>query len=87
MSIHKSKGVIFMGNYSMDKIRNICFTGHGRAGKTTLCEAILFHAGAIDRFGNVADGTTAMDFDAEETKRNFSISTAVAPAEWKGCKL
>ena len=76
-----------MGNYSMDKIRNICFTGHGRAGKTTLCEAILFHAGAIDRFGNVADGTTAMDFDAEETKRNFSISTAVAPAEWKGCKL
>ena len=40
-----------MGNYSMDKIRNICFTGHGRAGKTTLCEAILFHAGAIDRFG------------------------------------
>ncbi len=76
-----------MGNFSMDKIRNICFTGHGRAGKTTLCEAILFHAGAIDRFGNVADGTTAMDFDAEETKRNFSISTAVAPAEWKGHKL
>lgn len=76
-----------MGTFSMDKIRNICFTGHGRAGKTTLCEAMLFHAGAIDRFGNVADGTTTMDFDAEETKRNFSISTAVAPVEWKGHKL
>ena len=58
-----NKGVIFMGTFSMDKIRNICFTGHGRAGKTTLCEAMLFHSGAIDRFGNVADGTTTMDFD------------------------
>lgn len=76
-----------MSKYPADKIRNVCLVGHGRAGKTTLCEAMLYHAGAIDRFGNVADGTTTTDYDPEETKRNFSISTAVAPFEWKGYKV
>lgn len=47
-----------MGNFKPEKIRNICFAGHGRSGKTTLCEAMLFHAGAVDRYGSTADGTT-----------------------------
>ena len=76
-----------MGNFKPEKIRNICFAGHGRSGKTTLCEAMLYHAGAVDRFGSVADGTATMDFDPEETKRSFSISTAVAPLEYKDCKM
>lgn len=76
-----------MSKYPADKIRNICLTGHGRAGKTTLCEAMLYSAGATDRYGNVADGTTVMDYDPEEVKRNFSISTSVAPLEWKGNKI
>lgn len=76
-----------MNNFTADKLRNLCLAGHGRAGKTTLCEAMLYHSGAIDRMGNVAEGNTTTDYDLEETKRNFSISTAVAPVEWKGCKI
>ena len=57
-----------MGNFSAGQLRNICFAGHGRAGKTTLLEAMLFHSGAIDRMGSVSEGTTTSDFDAEETK-------------------
>lgn len=76
-----------MGNFKTEKIRNICLAGHGRSGKTTLCEAMLYLSGATDRFGNVADGTATMDYDPEEIKRNFSISTAVAPVEYKGYKI
>ena len=76
-----------MGNFKPEKIRNICFAGHGRSGKTTLCEAMLFHAGAVDRYGSTADGTATMDYDPEETKRNFSISTAVAPLTYKDVKI
>ena len=76
-----------MKNYETGKIRNICLLGHGRAGKTTLAEAMLFNSGAIDRFGNVADGSTTTDYDPEEIKRKFSISTAIAPVEWKGYKF
>lgn len=76
-----------MKNYTSENIRNICLMGHGSAGKTMLAEAMLFNAKATDRFGNVIDGTTVCDFDAEETKRTISINAAVAPFEWKGKKV
>lgn len=76
-----------MKSYETGKIRNICFAGHGRSGKSTLCEAILYRSGAIDRMGSTDDGTSVMDFDPEEAKRSFSISTSVAPAEWKDYKI
>lgn len=76
-----------MGKFKAEKIRNICFAGHGRSGKTTLCEAMLFYSGGTDRFGSVADGTSVMDYDPEEIKRNFSISTTVAPVEYKEYKI
>jgi elongation factor G len=60
---------------------------HGGAGKTTLAEAMLYNTGVLDRFGKVPDGTTTTDFDAEEIKRHISIGTAVAPCEWKDCKI
>jgi elongation factor G len=75
-----------MKNYTMDAIRNIAVMGHGKCGKTTLTEAMLYNAGAVDRLGVVADGPTVTDYDAEETKRGFSISTALAPIEWKDMK-
>ena len=65
-------------------IRNVCILAHGSAGKTSLAEAMLHNAGASDRFGKVADGTTVMDFDPEEIKRKISINTAVASFDWKG---
>ncbi len=75
-----------MKNYTMEAIRNVVVMGHGKCGKTTLVEAMLHNAGATDRFGKVADGTTTTDYDQEEIKRQFSISTAIAPVEWKDMK-
>ena len=75
-----------MKNYAMEAIRNVVVMGHGKCGKTTLVEAMLYNAGATDRFGKVADGTTTTDYDQEEIKRQFSISTSIAPFEWKDMK-
>lgn len=76
-----------MKDFSTIAIRNVCLTSHGGAGKTTLAEAMLFNSGAIDRMGKVMDGNTTTDFDPEEIKRQISISTSLAPCEWKDCKL
>lgn len=76
-----------MKDYTVEKLRNICLMSHGGAGKTTLAEAMLFNTGVLDRFGKVLDGTTTTDYDPEEIKRKISISTAIAPCEWKDCKI
>jgi elongation factor G len=46
--------------------------GPGGAGKTSLAEALLFAAGAIDRQGNVAAGTTVGDSSPEARSRGGS---------------
>lgn len=76
-----------MKQYGAKKIKNIVIAGHSGAGKTSLAEAMLFLAGATDRLGKTADGNTVCDFDPEEIKRKASVSTAVAPIEWSGCKI
>ena len=76
-----------MKDYQAKNIRNISVVGHGSEGKTTLVEALLFTAGAIDRQGRVEDGSTTTDFEAEEIKRQISISAAMAPLEWKNTKI
>ena len=76
-----------MKNYDAKDIRNVVLAGHASKGKTTLAEALLSCAGATERFGKVADGTTVMDYDAEEKKRGVSISSAVAPVEYKNKKI
>ncbi len=76
-----------MKDYTVDKLRNVCIMSHGGAGKTTLAEAMLFNTGVLDRFGKVNDGNTTSDYDPEEIKRKISISTSIAPCEWKDCKI
>ncbi|MDR3729488.1 MAG: elongation factor G [Oscillospiraceae bacterium] len=74
-------------SYSVQNIRNVCLLGHGGNGKTALAESLLYMTGAIDRMGKAADGNTVCDYDAEEIRRQISISTSVAPLEYKGCKI
>lgn len=61
--------------------------GHGGTGKTTLVEALLFEAGAIDRLGRVDDGNATTDYDPEEIRRKHSINLALAPLQWRGYKV
>ena len=76
-----------MKDYQAQDIRNVVIAGHGGRGKTTLAEAMLFLSGATDRLGKVADGNTVMDYDPEEKKRKISVSSAVAPLEWRDVKI
>ena len=76
-----------MNTYKMENIRNIAVMGHGKCGKSSIIESMLFNSGAINRIGRNLDGTLVSDYDTEEIKRQMSISTAIAPVEWKDMKL
>ena len=76
-----------MNVYTTDKIRNVVILGHGGAGKTSLVEAMAYLSGITNRLGNITDGTTLSDYDKEEQKRKFSISTTMAPIIWGDTKV
>lgn len=76
-----------MKNYSVEKIRNVGLFSHGGHGKTTLAEAMLFDAGAINRLGRVDDGTTTSDYDPEEIRRHISVQLSLLPLEWSDTKI
>lgn len=74
-------------SYSAQNIRNVALLGHAGNGKTSLAESMLFLTGGTDRLGKVPDGNTVCDSDSEEQKRQTTISLAVAPVEYNGCKI
>ena len=76
-----------MDVFRTDRIRNVVLLGHGGAGKTTLAEGMAYLSGITSRMGKVTDGNTISDFDKEEIKRKFSISTSVIPIEWGKVKI
>ena len=73
--------------YTTDRIRNVVLLGHGGSGKTSLVEAMAYLGGITSRLGNVTDGNTISDFDKEEIKRKFSISTSLVPIAWGDVKV
>ncbi|HEB76100.1 MAG TPA: elongation factor G [Nitrospirae bacterium] len=76
-----------MAKHDVSVIRNFSVVAHGGAGKTSLVEAMLYSAGAIDRMGSVDAGNTVTDFDPEEIERRITISSAVAYCDWKGSRM
>lgn len=73
--------------YKTQDIRNVAILGHGGCGKTSLVEAMAHVTGVTTRQGRIEDGNTISDYDKEEIRRKFSISTSVVPIEWKFWKI
>ena len=69
------------------KIRNVAVVGHRSTGKTSLVEAMLFQAGAINRLGTIEAGNTTSDWDDDEHKRQMSLSASLCHLEWQERKI
>jgi elongation factor G len=65
----------------------VALVGHRGSGKTSLHEALLFQAGAINRMGTVVDGSTVSDADPDEKARQMSITASMATFEWEDRKV
>ncbi len=69
------------------KVRNIGFIAHIDAGKTTVTERDHFFTGRTYKLGEVHDGTTVMDWMAQERERGITITAAATRAEWTGHQI
>ncbi|MBM3158056.1 MAG: GTP-binding protein, partial [Chloroflexi bacterium] len=76
-----------MEKYRSEQIRNVVLLSHSNAGKSSICENMLFQSKAIGRLGRVEDGTTTSDYEPEETKRKISINLSLLPFEWNKTKV
>ena len=76
-----------MVSYPTESIRNIALLGHGAAGKTTLVESILYHAGKLPALGTVEKGNTVCDFDPQEKTHQHSLDSALVNFDYNGAHV
>ncbi|HKH13930.1 MAG TPA: elongation factor G [Solirubrobacterales bacterium] len=76
-----------MGHKAADRIRNVALIGHRGSGKTSLCEALLFEAGVVNRLGRVDEGSTVSDFEPDEQERSMSIGASIASFDYSDRKI
>ncbi|MDY6862643.1 MAG: GTP-binding protein, partial [Thermodesulfobacteriota bacterium] len=76
-----------MKKFETKDLRNVILIGHGKSGKTSLAEAMLFNAGVVKRLGRVDDGTSLMDYEPEEIKRKITISSSFHNIKWNKTKI
>ena len=76
-----------MGKYDTTKLRNLGIVAHNSAGKTSLVEAMLFNTGMTDKLGKVDNGTSLMDYEEEEIKRQATLSASLNHCLWNGYSL
>ena len=65
-----------MKKYEVNRLRNTAIIGHGKAGKTSLAEAMLFDGGSTDRMDRVDDRSSVMDFEPKKIKQSLTISSS-----------
>ena len=70
-----------------EHVRNVVLVGQDGAGKTSLAEAMLYISGKTPRMGTTHDGKSYLDYDPEEIRRKFTISTSIAPIPYKDYKI
>ena len=83
----RSLHLFFVPKLAPDKIRNIAILGHSHEGKTTLAEALLHVGGSLSRLGSTDAGTSALDFEPEESRRKISIAAGAGHLEHDGHKV
>ena len=76
-----------MADYTTKDIRNIALISHAGSGKTSFAEAIVYNAGASNRFGKVDDGTTVSDYSEDEIERKVSISASILSFKYSGKRI
>jgi len=73
--------------FEMNQKRIVGFMGHAGSGKTSICEAILFNTKASERLGSVDTGQSLMDFEPEEQKRSYSVTTSIFDVAYKNAQI
>ncbi|MGX8835436.1 elongation factor G [Amedibacillus sp. YH-ame6] len=76
-----------MRDYLSHEVRNVVVLGHSGVGKTAVLESMLYYTKASDRFGVTSEGSSLIDYDAEEIRRGISVYATLVPIEWKDCKI